>query len=141
MNDQHLTTLRRAVVTGIAAAATFIILLVFWALAQDHQPPTHKPGEALPTIEGLTVPEHADTLHTSERNPNAVRQNPDDPFIETVYFGGVHEPGDLFRVEVGRAQWIGTNYRQAQPSADYSQPTGLGEGYYMMNEAGELVRY
>ena len=122
----------------ITSAAMFIAVLAFVGLNYHPDTPTYTPGDTIPAIVGETVPEQARQIR-HDGGGAVIRQNPDDPFIEAAYFGGVHLPGDIFQVKQGRAEWTHTNYADATGHGIPVGDTELPEGIYMINDAGELV--
>ena len=124
--------------TLVTSAALFIASLVLVGLNYHPGTPTYTPGDALPAIVGETAPEQAWQIR-QDGGGAVIRQNPDDPFIEAAYFGGVHIPGDVFQVERGQAEWTHTNYADDIGHGIPVGSTELPDGRYMMNDAGELV--
>ena len=124
--------------TILVAAALFIASLVLVGLNYHPGTPTYTPGDTLPAIVGETAPEQVRQIR-HDGGGAVIRQNPEDPFIEAAYFGGVHLPGDIFQVEQGRAEWTHTDYADATGHGIPVGDTELPEGIYMINDAGELV--
>ena len=122
----------------IVSAALFIAALVLVGLNYHPGTPTYAPGDTLPAIVGEAAPEQARQIR-QDGGEAVIRQNPDDPFIEAAYFGGVRLPGDMFEVHEGAAWLIGTD-GQIDPDIDWSMgSTSAPDGIYMINDAGELV--
>ena len=122
----------------LAAAALFIAALALVGLNYRPGTPTYTPGDTLPAIPGETAPEQAQTIR-QDGGQAVIRQNPEDPFIEAAYFGDVHIPGDVFQVKQGHAEWTHTNYTDETGHGIPVGDTELPEGFYMINDAGELV--